>query len=276
MKLKFKRKQNYKKFIIESALITGAASGLGKELAIIYSKTLKNIYLIDRNQEGLLNVKAEIESATNCTVSIYCMDLSNLREVAILAEALPPVDLLINCAAILLRSSICNTPIDIYKKAFAVNYYSSVLLITKFINKQKPPKKIIDILSTSAITGIKNMGVYSATKASLWSFTRSLRRVYGNKIQIIEVIPSHFASSLFENCLRSDGSSTCNLVQSGYKGSTDISRIIYVKEKGGEDIIFDSFKSKLYLLTNLLFPALSRQTIFTRLTEADPKNWTSY
>jgi len=253
----FRRKKYYRKIELKSGLITGAASGLGKELAILYCKRLNSLYLLDKDQEGLEKVKVTIESMSDCSVYIICLDLNKLDEVAFLADGLPPVDLLINCAGIYITGSVYRASIDIYQKIFNINFYSSILLISKLLNKPSLPKKIINILSISAIAGQNTAGLYSCTKAALWSFTRSLRKAYGNQIQIIEVLPGPFSSNLGGNPINVGGaipqkSLIKAIIKKIYylkrKTSANVAKSIFVKEKRGEEIIFIPFTARLLCL----------------------------
>ena len=60
-------------------LITGAASGLGKELARIYAENGNNLLLIDYDEENLNKVNEELkEKYKSLDFKIYCCDLSNI------------------------------------------------------------------------------------------------------------------------------------------------------------------------------------------------------
>jgi uncharacterized protein len=264
LKSEYKRKRVYKQHILESGLITGAASGLGKELAYIYSKRLKNIYLVDKNKKGLEEVKDEIESNSNCSVSTHCIDLNDLQEVISLADNLPSVDLLINCAGIYVVGAVYDATISDCSKALNTNFYAPALFISKLLMKNNAPKKIVNILSTTAIAGRKNFGVYSSSKAALWSFTRSLRRIYGNEMQIIEVIPATFKSNLSQNGITLNGKADQSQDKSKLPSENHIATTIYNanyiattihnNEREGREIIITPFKAKLYFMLDAFFP----------------------
>jgi short-subunit dehydrogenase len=265
----FRRKNHYRKIELQSGLITGAASGLGKELAILYSHRLKNLFLLDKDLEGLEKTKATIESVSDCSVRSFCLDLNKLDEVALLADRLPPVDLLINCAGVYITGSVYHAGVDICQRIFNINFLSSVLLISKFLNKPSTPKKVINTLSIAAIAGQGKRGLYSATKAALWCFTRSLRRTHGNQIQVMEVLPAPFSSNLGVNTIRVENADLETTVPQRpsikgkiffffikYLTSTDVAKIIFMKEKRGEEILFIPFKAKFLCLFEAFFPSL--------------------
>lgn len=62
-------------------LITGASSGLGKELAKLYAKDKNNLLLVARNLDSLNKLKEEVDSLYKVEVDVLSKDLSNLNEV---------------------------------------------------------------------------------------------------------------------------------------------------------------------------------------------------
>ena len=261
----FQRKKLYRNMVLRTGLITGASSGLGKELAILYSKKLENLYLIDKNLEGLEKVKETIESTSDCSVFIFCLDLNNLDKIAHFTDEFPAFDLLINCAGLFVLGAIKNVPLDIYQNIFNVNFYAGVLLISKLLDKPTRPKKIINILSINAISNPINQGLYSSSKAALWSFTRSLRRTYGNEMQVIEVIPSPFLSNLGAHRITLGeqmsqkapqktliDAFTSKLDSLSNLNSENVANSIFRMEQKGEEIIFIPFLAKLVSLKETL------------------------
>lgn len=187
---KGKRKKLYIRSKISSVLITGASSGLGKELAHCYSKTTKTLNLIDKDWNGLVKLQKELMKNSECKVNIARVDIGNYDDILNYTAGINHVDLIINNAAVRHVGNVQDVTIDAYKQNFDINFFGPVLLTAEFLKKKKQPNKIINVLSTTAIRGRKYHSPYSSAKSALWSWTRSLRRVYGNKIQVMEVIPS--------------------------------------------------------------------------------------
>ena len=62
------------------ALITGASSGIGRDMARILAKLNYNLILVARNEDGLTKIKNELETENNkINITIYPMDL-NIKE----------------------------------------------------------------------------------------------------------------------------------------------------------------------------------------------------
>jgi short-subunit dehydrogenase len=224
-----RRKKLYRNMVLNNGLILGAGSVVGQELADLYSRHLKKLFLLDHDSEALEKLKYTLQSKSNCDISTICLDQGNLEEVAKFAQDIPSVDILINCSDFMALAPTYDTSVNICNKVFCVNFYSPVLLISHFLNKPKLPLKIINILSTFAIDTPDNHGLYSSAKAALWCFTRSMRRMYGNKMQIVEVIVT-----------------PSDLKRAGQAKS------IFEKEKKGEEMVYIPFLSRLKCLKEAL------------------------
>jgi NAD(P)-dependent dehydrogenase (short-subunit alcohol dehydrogenase family) len=186
-----------------SALITGASSGLGRELAMRYAPELQRLHVVARSREALEDLAREVgRLAPRCEVLVETLDMSDLDAVSRYARGLPPVELLVNNAALHVEAPIVDTPLELYHRLFATNFFAAVRLTSTLLSREQPPRKIVNVCSTTAIAGRRNLSAYASTKAALWCFTRSLRRVLPTSVHVLEVLPATFVSSLFEKGLR--------------------------------------------------------------------------
>ena len=94
------------------ALITGASSGIGKDMAMILSETYSDLVLVGRNEDRLIEVKKEINKKNNCNVKLVAMDISIYENCIKLYEEDPDVDLLINNAGFGDTGQFANTDLD--------------------------------------------------------------------------------------------------------------------------------------------------------------------
>ncbi len=247
-----KRKKNFQSKQIKSILITGASSGLGKELSKLYSKTAERMYLVARNHNLLSQIKSEITQSCECVVNTANIDMADPREIANLANTIEHADLLINHAGSLIVGQAKDIPIDTYKQNLATDFFGPVQLTAEFLKKKVKPVKIVNILPVSAIGGEKEFSCYSAARAALWAFTRSLRRTAGNELQVIEVLPSTFQSYFSTNTVRIKSEHDSGFVDSrpqskkglAVKGLTaqKVAEEIYEAERKAREIILIPFR----------------------------------
>jgi len=243
------RRRIYRRNSLKKVIITGASSGLGRDLAYLYAKDIDELIVTGRNETALQAVKQDIEKASNCSVSTFVVDFSTMDGVTDLVNKFDNVDMLINNAGSYLNKSIDEMSIDEYEEHMNINFFCPVLLTTRLL-KKCDLKKIINILSTAAIAGRRNHSAYSAAKAALWAFTRSLRRIYGNSIQVLEVIPATFNSNLFRSL------NNRTIENNMKRSSVSVARKIYKFEKIGRDKVFYPFRVKLFMLFEVVWNQL--------------------
>lgn len=259
---KSSRRKTYSKYSINKVLITGGASGLGRELAFIYSKYAKEIIITGRDENKLVDVKNELNKISNCKITIKKIDFTSIPDVIEFAKEIKEINLLINNAGQHLAKPVKETSINEYVKILDANFFSAVLLTQNLI-KNNNLHKVINILSTTAICGRKNYSAYSASKSALWAYTRSMRRQNGNTIQFLEVIPETFKSDLFRNTtsekeaphpLKGSFGGFNNILE-----SKEVAQRVFKAEQNGKDILFIPFKSRLFLLLESLFYPIFRK-----------------
>lgn len=257
------RKKNYS-HEINTALITGASTGLGKELAYKYAGICKKMYLAARNQDALMAIKEDVKE--RCEVIPLKLDLSDLNSVQKAAQTIgkDTIDLMINNAGQQVLGSVLNTDIELYRKSLKINCLSHILLTGEII-KNSRPKCIVNVLSTTAISGRTNHGMYSSPKAGFWAWTKILRRNYGSSINVIEIIPATFKSELNNKGVKtkvSNENQNKSIVSSSKMGLTskDVCEEIYKGVMNHRDKVFiPSFRVKMFILLEALMPSLFRK-----------------
>lgn len=250
----FLRKSKYNKKI-ETALITGASSGLGRELVRLYAPMCSRIYVTARSIGALEELKKELE--TECEIVPIQVDFSETDATKKVVErVVNRIDLVINNAGHHVRASLLDVDLNVVRSTMQVNFYTPIRLITLLSSANT----IVNVISTTAVSGRRNLGVYSSTKAGMWCFSKALRRSKGNEINVVDVIPATFKSSLSEkgdSSGRRDISSRNNRLSSSNDGLT--SEIVAVLVKAGidkrEDTIYiPKLKTKLYISLEAMAP----------------------
>ncbi|MBD3418575.1 MAG: SDR family NAD(P)-dependent oxidoreductase [Chitinivibrionales bacterium] len=157
------------------AVITGAASGIGAEFAHHCARLSYELYLVDRDQDGLANLRKAL-SHSEQKVTGWPGDLSYPSEVHQLTErinSLKRIDLLVNSAGFSLKSAFLDVDDAELQRIVAVNCTAVVALTQAACIKMKTQGSGW-IINLSAIGGLLPgfVGpVYGGTKAFVYYFT---------------------------------------------------------------------------------------------------------
>ena len=169
-------------FAGKTALITGAANGIGRATAILMAQEDANLILVDMNQEKLEKVKQELGEAGERTLCFVCdvADMDAVYEVVAQAEArFGGIDILVNNAALWrCWAPLLETPIEDWKRFIDVNIMGVVYFTRAALGKMLEKKcgRIINVASVAGVYGNANMAHYSATKGAVISFTKALAK----------------------------------------------------------------------------------------------------
>jgi 3-oxoacyl-[acyl-carrier protein] reductase len=168
-------------FTGKTALVTGAAVGVGKATAIQMASYGANVVLVDRNEEALAKAKAEIPQQDR-VMTVVC-DVTDAEAVsacvASAVERFGAVDILVNNAGIWRTwASFLDTSIEDWKQYIDVNvmgtvYFSKAVLPGML---ERGWGRIVNVASVAGVYGNANMVHYSATKGAILSFTKALAK----------------------------------------------------------------------------------------------------
>ncbi len=167
----------------KTALITGAAVGIGRAAAIKFAENGAGLVLLDLDFEKLKSVKDELSKYTD-NVKIFKCDVSDETRINEIAKEVGTVDILVNNAALWrCWSEFVDTPTDEWKKFLDVNIMSVVYMTRAYLPGMIERKwgRIINIASVAGVYGNANMVHYSATKGALISMTKALAKEVSDK-----------------------------------------------------------------------------------------------
>ena len=189
-------------FNAKTVLITGAAVGIGRAVAIKFAQGGANLVLTDINIKALESVKEEIETYTKNVLTIQCDVSDEERVFATVKEAesvFGKIDILINNAA-LWRCCAPFTDIssDEWRKFINVNVMGVVYCTKAVLPKmlENGYGRIINVSSVAGVYGNANMVHYSATKGALIAMTKALaKEVSDNGILVNSVSPGSVSPS---------------------------------------------------------------------------------
>lgn len=169
-----------KEFKDKVAVVTGAASGIGRAIAEKSAVEGMKVVLSDINEEGLVQAETELKEA-GATVLAIPTDVSKLKDIEALAqqtmEAFGRVDLLVNNAGVYTTGTIWENTVGDWKWVLGVNLWGVINGVRTFLPimlKQDTEANIVNVASTAGLTRSTNMGTYVVSKHGVVALSETL------------------------------------------------------------------------------------------------------
>ena len=163
----------------KKAVITGAASGIGKAIAVLFAQQDAAVHLLDMNEEGLAAAVAEIKS-TGGNATAHQLHVDNQQEVKTVFEKINGLDILVNCAGISNIGKADTTSEADFEKVFNVNVkgiYNCLHVAIPYM-KQNKNGVILNMASIASSVGIPDRFAYSMSKGAVLGMTLSVAKDY--------------------------------------------------------------------------------------------------
>jgi len=163
----------------KTAAITGAASGIGRAIAMLFAKQGASIHIIDFNLAAAELVVAEI-TALGGSAFAHAADVSNQNVMVNIFERIGKLDILVNNAGIAHVGTIETTSSADFDKVFRVNVQGAYNAMFAAIPAIKLNGKgvILNLASIAALIGIPDRFAYSMSKGAIVAMTMSVARDY--------------------------------------------------------------------------------------------------
>ncbi|GAA3785415.1 SDR family oxidoreductase [Corallibacter vietnamensis] len=192
------------------ALITGGASGLGYELALLLAKDTYNLVLVDINSDNLKQAKQTIEATYSVDVQILQKDLSVQNVAVDIMDAVghAKIDVLINNAGFGLFGTFHST--DWEREAQMLNLHvMTTTHLTKLVLKDMVASgsgRILNLSSLAAFQPGPLMSLYYATKGYILSFSEAIaNELKDTGVTVTALCPGPTKTS-FQEVVSSDSS----------------------------------------------------------------------
>jgi NAD(P)-dependent dehydrogenase (short-subunit alcohol dehydrogenase family) len=212
----------------KAALVTGAASGLGRGVALALARAGADLFLVDVNAAGLEEIAAQTK-VLGVRTQAHATDLSKAENckaaVAEATKAFGRLDALCNVAGIIFFANAHEMPTAEWDKTLAVNlsapFYLSQAAIPHLLEANGA---IVNITSSGGFVGEAYLAAYCATKAGLAHLTKALAMEYINKpIRINAVAPGGMMTNIGANLkLPADMDYTLMQRYSGLRGMVEV------------------------------------------------------
>jgi short-subunit dehydrogenase len=240
------------------ALITGATSGIGYELAKLFAKDHYNLIIVSRNQQELDKTAQELQQ-NGIDVITMAKDLFNRNEVFSLCEEVKRtgihVDVLVNDAGQGVYGEFKNNDIDRELKIIDLNIGALTILTKHFLQEMvsRNEGKILNVASIASETPGPWQAVYHATKAYVLSLTEAIREeAKDTNITITALQPGVTDTDFFNKA----GMNNSKAVQDkeAMASPADVAKDGYDALMAGKDKVVSGFKNKVQMAMGNVTP----------------------
>lgn len=180
----------------KTALITGASSGIGYELALVHAATGGNLVLVARREDRLLEIQKEIEHTFKVKVSVIALDLSKPDAATKLYQSTKhqgiSVDYLINNAGFGDVGPFSETSWEKEASMIDLNIKALTHLTKVYLPEMLERKngRIMNVASTAAFLPGPLMAIYYATKHYVFAFSEALAsELQGTGVSVTALCP---------------------------------------------------------------------------------------
>lgn len=163
----------------KNIVITGGGSGIGRAMAILFSRQAASVHIIDLSSESSKEVTALIDREDGLAFSYNC-DVSDQQQVNEVLKKIGKVDVLINNAGIAHVGRADTTDEIDFDRIFKVNVKGAYNCLHAAIPMMKVQGGgcIINMASVAAIVGIPDRFAYSMSKGAIFAMTLSVAKDY--------------------------------------------------------------------------------------------------
>ena len=232
----------------QTALVTGASSGLGREYAKLFAADHHDVAIVARRRDRLEALAAELQKRYGVKAYVIVADLGTsegaARVVAEVRRLGIEIDFLVNNAGFATRGDFAQLDAARETEQVQVNVSSLVALTRAFLPGMlaKRRGRILNIGSTAGFTPGPFMSVYYATKAFVNSFTEGIGyEVRGSGVTATVSCPGATSTEFSEVA----GTSRSRLFAIGASSAQDVAREGYRAMLAGRAMVVHGLKNKL-------------------------------
>lgn len=160
-------------------LLTGAASGIGRETVLLLAREGCRFVLVDIDEEGLRSLERHLESM-GCEAFSRAVDITSKEQVRQLAgevnRKIGAVDVLVNNAGMGYQNDLRHTPEEDWERLMSVNFNSVLYMTNAFLPSMitRGGGQIVNMSTGQVFFPVPTWGAYAASKAALATYSECL------------------------------------------------------------------------------------------------------
>ena len=230
------------------ALITGATSGIGYELAKLFAADGYDLFIAARSEEGLKRTAGELEQQFGISVQTFSKDLFDPENAFDLYNEIKmkgiEMDVLVNDAGQGEYGEFIETDLRKELSIIQLNISSLVVLTKLFLQDMvtRGSGRILNLSSIASKVPGAWQSVYHGTKAFVQSFTEAIRAENKDSgVTITALLPGATDTDFFNKANMNDSKA----VQGKLSDPADVAKDGYTALMNGDDMIVSGLKNKM-------------------------------
>ncbi len=187
------------------ALVTGAASGIGRAISVALAEQGTDLFLVDLDEPGLANIVAETRRLGVVAIGRRC-DVGQAAEVSDTVAAVlrrwGGVDVLVNNAGITYYGHTDRMPAEHWDQLLRVNLHAHLQFTRELLPSLLARREahVLNVASVLGLVGMPKVGAYCATKFALVGFSQALRAEFGREgLGVTVLCPGFVRTNLFSS-----------------------------------------------------------------------------
>ncbi len=188
-------------------VVTGAAQGIGRAIALRMAQAGADLVLTDWNEAALPAAQAEVQ-ALGRVAWTYRLDVTDRAGIAqvrrAIADEVGPIDVLVNNAGTVFGGAFLDVPLEKHWQTYQINTLGLVAVTHVFLPDliARPEAHLVNIASASAYVGLPFGTTYASSKWAAMGFSEGLRlelaELGQGHVKVTTVNPAYVATGLFE------------------------------------------------------------------------------
>src|SRR5580692_11687282 len=247
-----------------TALITGASSGIGAELAKLCAADGYDVVLVARQRAALEDLAFSLSQAHGIAARAVIADLAGPDSARAVFDSAGAVDILINNAGFGLRGAYAETDWEAEARMIQVNITSLAHLTKLYLPGMiaRRSGRILNVASTAAFVPGPFMAMYYATKAFVLSFSLAVaNELKGTRVTLTVLCPGVTRTNFFETA----GTGNTNVLKGPVMSAAEVAREGYDAMMAGKAEIIAGSRNRWMILGTRLAPRRMLADIARRL-----------